>query len=208
MSDPAARPNDDRAESAPPAPAGPARVRVDVAELPKAFHALACALGEAGVGGQQLPPVFANGVRATCAGCGMNVTGSELSDLVVAGAGDGDHRLPPKLDRLRLGYCPRNGCDARYYTLELGPGGTYSPAAILDRARSIMAGERQPLIPLGTSATPATRQASRRLALVALGTLFAAFVAYRLIYYRSQLIPFVEPKSPFQVEPASLPPPP
>ena len=77
---------------------------------------------------------------------------------------------------------------------------------VLARAKAIMEGERAPLLNLRPSVTPETRKATRRLALIALGTLFVAFVAYRLIYFRSQPIPFVEPKSPFTVEPASLPP--
>ena len=77
---------------------------------------------------------------------------------------------------------------------------------LADRAKVIMDGERAPLISLRPAVTPETRKATRRLALIALGTLFVAFVAYRLIYFRSQPIPFVEPKSPFTVEPASLPP--
>lgn len=189
-------------------PAGPASVRLGINDLPRAFHALACALGEAGLGGQQLPAIFASGVRATCAGCGMNVTGTELGELVVATAEEGEHRLPPKLERLRLGYCPRQGCEARYYTLELSPAGRFEPAAILARTQAILAGDKKPLLQFKPAVTPATRRATRRLALIALATLFVAFVAYRLIYYRSQLIPFVEPKSPFTVEPASLQPPP
>lgn len=189
-----------------PALAGPANLRLGVQDLPKAFHAVACALGEAGIGGQQLPAVFATGVRATCSGCGMSVTGGELSELMVAATEEGEHRLPPKLERLRLGYCPRNGCEARFYTLELSPAGKFEPGPVLARAKVIMDGERAPLISLRPAVTPETRKATRRLALIALGTLFVAFVAYRLIYFRSQPIPFVEPKSPFTVEPASLPP--
>lgn len=189
-----------------PALAGPANLRLGVQDLPKAFHAVACALGEAGIGGQQLLAVFATGVRATCTGCGMSVTGGELSELMVAATEEGEHRLPPKLERLRLGYCPRNGCEARFYTLELSPAGKFEPGSVLARAKVIMDGERAPLISLRPAVTPETRKATRRLALIALGTLFAAFVAYRLIYFRSQPIPFVEPKSPFTVEPASLPP--
>ena len=189
-----------------PGPTGPANLRLGVQDLPKAFHAVACALGEAGIGGQQLPAVFATGVRATCTGCGMSVTGGELSELMVAATEEGEHRLPPKLERLRLGYCPRNGCEARFYTLELSPAGKFEPGAVLARAKVIMEGERAPLLNLRPSLTPETRKATRRLALIALGTLFVAFVAYRLIYFRSQPIPFVEPTSPFTVEPASLPP--
>lgn len=138
----------------------------------------------------------------------MNVSGTELGELVVAAAEEGEHRLPPKLERLRLGYCPRNGCEARFYTLELSPTGRFDPAAIVVRAKAIMDGDKQPLLKFKPTVTPATRKATRRLALIALATLLVAFIAYRLIYYRSQPIPFVQPKSPFTVDPASIPPPP
>ncbi len=192
--------------TASPPVSGPAQTRLSVGDLPKAFHAVACALGEAGVGGQQLPAIFATGLRATCTGCGMTVTGAELSELMVASGDDAEHRLPPKLERLRLGYCPRNGCEARFFTLELAKAGQFEPKPVLDRAAGILAGDSRPKMELRPATTPATRRATRRIALIALATLFVAFVAYRIVFYRSQLIPFVEPKSPFTVDPGSLTP--
>jgi hypothetical protein len=185
-------------------------VRLSVPDLPRAFQALACALGDAGVGGQQLPALFATGVRATCTGCGLSVSGTELSELAMAAAETESKapRLPPKLERLRLGYCPRQGCEARYYSLALSPVGRFEPAAILARTQTLLGGDAKKLPRLTPVSTPATRQATRRLALIALAALVIGLIAYRLIYYRSQLIPFVEPKSPFTVDPASVQPPP
>lgn len=189
-----------------PVSCGPAQLRLGVGDLPKAFHAVACALGEAGVGGQQLPGVFATGLRATCTGCGMTVTGAELSELLVASGEDADRRLSPKLERLRLGYCPRNGCEARFFTLELAKAGQFEPKPVLDRAGAILAGDSKSKLEVRPAATPETGRATRRIALIALATLFVAFVAYRFAFYRSQLIPFVEPESPFTVDPGSLTP--
>ncbi len=194
------------AASNPPVTCGPAQLRLSVGDLPKAFHAVACALGEAGVGGQQLPGVFATGLRATCTGCGMTVTGAELNELMVASGEGAEHRLSPKLERLRLGYCPRNGCEARYFTLELAKAGQFEPTPVLARAGAILAGDLKPKLEIRSAATPETRRATRRIAFIALATLFLAFVAYRFVFYRSQLIPFVEPKSPFTVDPGSLAP--
>jgi hypothetical protein len=190
----------------PPVPPVPATLRLGVAELPRAHHAVAGALGEAGVGGQQLTALFASGLRATCVGCGITVTGTELGELVLAADENSDHRLTPKLERLRLGYCPRADCEARFFNLELSPVGQFDPAKVLARAMEILGGNRKPLLNLKPSLTPATRKATRRLALIALITLVVAFVTFRLIYYRSQPIPFVQPKSPFQVDPASVEP--
>jgi hypothetical protein len=195
------------AATSPPISCGPAQLRLGVGDLPKAFHAVACALGEAGVGGQQLPGVFATGLRATCTGCGMTVTGAELSELMVASGEDAEHRRPSKLERLHLGYCPRNGCEARYSTLELSKAGQFEPKSVLDRAGALLAGDSKSKLEVQPAATPETRRATRRIALIALATLFVAFVAYRFVFYRSQLIPFVEPTSPFMVDPGSLAPP-
>jgi hypothetical protein len=41
---------------------------------------------------------------------------------------------------------------------------------------------------------------------IGLATLFVAFVVYRLVFFRSQPIPFIQPKSPYTVEPASIDP--
>lgn len=198
-------------ESTPSAPAaappagGPAQLRVATDQLPQGHLALARALSEAGVGGQELTGVFATGLRGTCVGCGMTITGAELGEVTMAAAEEGQHRLTPKLERLRLGYCPRQGCEARFFMLELAPHGRFEPAKVTARAQELLSGSSSRLV-FTPTVSPETRRKFGRLVLIALATALVALVVWRLVFYRSRPIPFVKPQSPFTVDPASVEP--
>lgn len=185
-----------------PAPA-PAELRVGLDRLPSCHGAVATALGEAGLGGQELQVLFATGLKAACVGCGMSLTGEELGKLAVT-EGEGSSPLPPKLERLRLGFCPRNGCEARFYQIHRAPLPRPDAAKVLARADEILRGRRRTSVPRLDLGIPSTRRQVRRLAAVALGTVLVCFVAYRLVYFGSQPIPFVKPASPFQADPATI----
>jgi len=192
------------APAAAPAPA-PAELRVGLDRLPACHGAVATALGEAGLGGQELQVLFATGLKAVCVGCGMSLTGEELGKLVATdGEGEGPSPLPPKLERLRLGFCPRNGCEARFYQIHLAPLPRADAAKVLARADEILRDRRRTSVPRVALGIPGTRRQIRRLAAVAIGTLLVCFVAYRLVYFGSQPIPFVKPASPFQADPATI----
>lgn len=199
-------PTEGNRPAAPAAPATPtAPLRVPTGGLPQVHAALATALGEAGLGGQELHALFASGIRAVCVGCSLPVTGAELGELAVVGD-SGSHRdLPAKLERLRLGFCPRNGCEARFFHVEITGPGRFDREQVLRRAGDLLSGrgDRPAMLRVPTVSTE-TRRAGRRLILIALGTSLAAFVIYRATFYRSQPIPFIQPKSPYAIEPQSL----
>jgi len=190
-------------ESAPPEAPSLTELRLPVTDLPRVHEALARALGEAGVGGQELHALFGAGVRAVCVGCGLPVSGAELGELAVA---ERERELPAKLERLRLGYCPRNGCEARFFNLEIPGPGRFDRGKVLGRTRDLLSGKTHSGPLLKPRVSPATRKATQRLAVITLITLAVAFVAYRLTFYRTQPIPFVQPKSPFAIDPKSLDP--
>src|SRR5262245_44063873 len=90
--------------------AAPPEFRVPVEDLSAMHTTLAFALGEHQIGGARLEEIFRNGIRAECIGCGISITGAELGHITVT------PENPPapdsKLDRLRLGYCARQGCNS------------------------------------------------------------------------------------------------
>ncbi len=183
-----------------------AELRLPINQLPRVNEALARALGECGVGGQELQGLFGAGVKASCVACGLTVTGAELGELALDEGQTRERPLPPRLERLSLGYCPRQGCESRFFRVELTAPGRFDRGWVLGRTQQIIEGKRRPFFKVRPSMSPETRRLTRRLSIIALATFFVAFVAYRLVFYRSQPIPFVQPKSPFTVEPASLDP--
>ncbi|MCW5558539.1 MAG: hypothetical protein KIT22_12000 [Verrucomicrobiae bacterium] len=202
----AAAPSSPAPEAAPSNAPSLTELRVPVTDLPRVHEALARALGEAGVGGQELHALFGSGVRAVCVGCGLPVSGADLGELAVTAEAERERELPPKLERLRLGYCPRNGCEARFFNLEIPGPGRFDHGKVLGRTRDLLAGKETPALSLKPALSPTTRKATQRLALITLATLAVAFVIYRLTFYSTQPIPFVQPKSPFAIDPNSLDP--
>lgn len=185
-----------------PSATSPGELRVALDQLPACHGAVARALGESGVTGQELHVIFASGLRATCVGCGMVVTGEELGRLTVTET-ESTAALPPKLERLRLGFCPRSGCEARFYQLQLAPLPRGNAAGVLARAEKFLHGEKNAPRKIA-SQLPTTRRQLQRLVLIAVATLLGCGVVYRLVFYRSQPIPFVKPKSQFQVDPRTV----
>lgn len=190
-----------------PAPATntPGVLRVSLQQLPECHSAVARALGEAGFSGQEIGVLFATGLKATCVGCGMVLTGEELGRLTVTDSNSGESvgTLPPKLERLRLGFCPRNGCEARFYTLQLDPLPRGEATQVIAQAGKILRGEAESK-PLITIDVPKARRQVQRLAVIVGLTLLVAFILFRLVFYHSQPVPFVKPTSPFQVDPNTV----
>jgi hypothetical protein len=88
-----------------------------VEDLVRFQASLACALSEAGISGSQLNQIFSTRLRAECAECGIQITGDEIVHVAVA---EEATELPhPKLKRLRLGYCAREGCESYDYRIHL-----------------------------------------------------------------------------------------
>lgn len=56
-------------------------------------------------------------LSAECPKCGIRVSGAEL--LAVSTAAE-DASIHPKIKRMRLGYCARDGCEALMYRLHFG----------------------------------------------------------------------------------------
>lgn len=168
--------------------------------------ALAQSLGEAGVGGAELDRLFHYGVTAGCVACGLSVTGGDLGDLALHDTAEPDQRLPERLERLRLGYCPRQGCESRFFRVDITAPGRFQREWVLGRTRDLIRGESSLRLRLASPLSSDTARRLRRVAGIGMGTLFIAFVAYRLAFFRSQPIPFIQPKSPYTVDPASIDP--
>jgi hypothetical protein len=78
---------------------------------------LARALSETGISGGQLNEIFSARMRAECPECGIQITGDEIVQISVTE--EATELLHPKLKRLRLGYCAREGCESYDYRIHL-----------------------------------------------------------------------------------------
>jgi len=181
-------------------------LRVPIPDLARVHAALAQSLGESGVGGAELERLFASGVTAGCVACGLSVTGRDLGDLALHDGKESDRRLSERLERLRLGYCPRQGCESRFFRVDIIAPGRFDRERVLGRTRSLIRGESGPRLRLASPLSSETTRRLRRVAGIGIATLFVAFVAYRLAFFRSQPIPFIQPKSPYTIDPASVDP--
>jgi hypothetical protein len=90
--------------------------KVRVEDLAALHLGLARAFGEVGIGGKYLEDVFDKAVSAQCLGCGISLSGTELAQIAVANSAGAT--VESKLDRVRLGYCARNGCSAKFYRVD------------------------------------------------------------------------------------------
>jgi hypothetical protein len=170
-----------------------------VEELARYHAGLAQTLGEIGISGNQLNEIFSTHLRSQCARCGIHVTGEEIMSVVVA---DHEGKLPQaKLERLRLGYCAREGCDSDYYTIrfENHPGVDWGMVAAKTfewlAAADIAAKERARRI--------AIRRRNRTILRVVAGVIIVcSLLLLRFIQAHGRL-PFVKKPSKYQVDPAS-----
>lgn len=141
-----------------------------VVELPGLYTALGRALAEAGEGAPRIHQLLAESVRVRCVGCDIAVTPAELESLALAPEAGGGS---PRLERLRLGYCARNGCDSRFYVVGADTGMVAWPG-VLRRTRELLGTpvEAEPKADAGAPpAPPSFRQQWRRVQLAAVGGL-------------------------------------
>lgn len=91
------------------------KVRTD--SLVRYYESLTCVLLESGQSGARLNEILSQCLRVECVQCRIQVSAEELQQLAVSDAPGG--ALHPKLQRLRLGYCARQGCESYFYEVHL-----------------------------------------------------------------------------------------
>jgi hypothetical protein len=63
-------------------------------------------------------------IRAQCVSCEFALTGTDLEELATA------EQLSEKLERVKLQYCARRGCDGRFYRVSVSPAAPQTQAAL------------------------------------------------------------------------------
>ncbi len=138
-------------------------------------------MGEAGEGSVSIHELLENSVQVRCVGCGITLLPGELESLGPAG---GPTASSPRLDRLRMGYCARNGCDSRFYAVSAETGMVSWPP-IFRRAKELVSEGAPSELPDATSGPTDDSHAFRRkwrrtqLAVVGGAVLLGVFVWWR-----------------------------
>jgi len=116
--------------------------RVSIADLTRLRIPLARALGEAGIGGARIQELLTGALGAECPGCRIQVSSDELG-FASPGSENG---VPgnPKLERLRRGYCARNGCDSHFYVLKAAPVQGLDWSTVLTRMEALLRAPPEP----------------------------------------------------------------
>lgn len=153
------------------------------------------------------PAPAAEAVVAECVQCGFRLTGTELLALAPAAGDSAPPAAPAKIDRLRRGYCARNGCDSSYYRL------SFEPRPGIDWERLVPKGDLEVVeAPVEEAPEVARRREEfraglRRLALrggMALGALLLLLLARH--WYLGGTIPYLREPEKFEVEVPTAPP--
>lgn len=148
---------------------------------------------------------------ATCVQCGITIRGDELLALVPSASDTGTPPPSPRVARLRLGYCARQGCDSTYYSVRLPfPPGTECPrhpvaggAEPSGTGRPNPVGGRRTLRLAVAALADSLRAGGFRLAWAA--TVLVGLAAFRH-WYTGGTIPILREPERFEVEVAPDPP--
>lgn len=132
-------------------------------------------------------------LSAECVQCGIRLSGSELLKFEEESSDDA------RVERLRIGYCARNGCESLFYRVTCAPHPQVNWPALLNPAQELSAEERA-----GAEARAKKQDAARKRnkalirTAVALVILFIVF-AIRQVYMGGS-IPFIRQPEDFKVD--------
>ena len=142
----------------------------------------------------QLPNVVSSGLlHAKCEACAITVTPRDLEALRAEPFQTGK----PKHDRLRLHYCARNGCDGRFYLVQVQADSPESLARLQSQIEEVASPFFHPKRTPDSSDSPGPWKILK-LALVSIICLYLAIVLHRL-YYGGR-IPLLQKANHYQTE--------
>lgn len=84
------------------------------------YPALVRALADAGEPAPRIQELLQQHLRIACVGCGERISPDEIAALSLLNADTPD--AGPRMERLRLAYCAREGCKSRFYACSANSG--------------------------------------------------------------------------------------
>jgi hypothetical protein len=150
---------------------------------------------ESGLSGARLNEILSQSLRVECVQCGIQVSAEELQQLAVSDSPSGE--VHPKLQRLRLGYCARQGCDSYYYEVHLENHPEVDWESVVRKAGNLLTDSKS------AAGREHEHQKPRRLALFA-GLGLLVLVAFAWLIHAHLL--FAAKPHKYEIDPASMAP--
>ena len=173
-------------------------VQFHIERIGPLYTGLAAALSEAGFSGSQLNEIFSRRIRGECVQCGIRISGDDIAHVALTE--DNTEMPDSRLDRLRQGYCARNGCDSYYYRIHFDDYPDLDWTKIQEKAGHL-ASATQATIEKQTSATAIRNWVLIRLA-VGLGVVLILLLFWHIRYYG--YVPVLQKPHKYTVDPASV----
>jgi hypothetical protein len=152
--------------------------------------------------GAQMRPAVEGALSAECVQCGIRLGGAELLKLgeapvgeVEGVAGGADSRV----ERLRTGYCARNGCESHYYRLTRGAVAGVDWEKLAGVGQEVASDAQAEVETAGAQARKLARRHWNLLRVAAALVLLLIAIVIRQIYLGGT-IPFLREPENFQVD--------
>ena len=162
------------------------------------------ALSQAGINGSQLDEVCSANLRVSCTRCDIHLSQAEIEQVSLAE--DASQLSHPKLKRLWLGYCAREGCESDDFKIQLAAHPSVDWDTIVTKANELMAAQQaaEKESARHRKAQKLKHQAKRNV----LALLILAVALVLIFVWRNGRLPFVKKTPKYQIDPASTTSPP
>ncbi len=175
-------------------------VLIRVESLARYYASLGRTLAQTGVSGNQLNDILSSCLEARCVNCEIPISGVEIEQISLIE--DTTHLSHPKLKRLRLGYCAREGCESYEYAIHLSTSPGVDWDEIAAKTNDLMSAEK---IAAKEVDRRRIRKARNQHRMRIGGGLFILIVLFALFFFfRNGRLPFVKKTHKYEVDPASI----
>jgi hypothetical protein len=188
----------------PVAATAPKEITLRVEELPSFNSHLGRALLETGLNPTEVSQILANAVCFSCQSCEILVKSDEMD--LVAFAADSAELVHPKLKRMKVGCCAREGCDGVSYSVRMAGGAGVDWECLTAKALEQMA--QQMAADAQTAQQQLRKKQLDRAKRIAIGLVAVLCCFALLFYWKKGRLPFIKKAPKYRIDPASsgLPP--
>lgn len=176
-------------------------VEIRIEDLGRHYANPAQVLTEAGLNGPRLNEVLATRLQTSCPRCGIQISSGELEQMAVLG--EATEFAHAKLNRLRLGYCAREGCESAVYSIHLDDCPGLDWEMTLKKVDELVA-EAQAKAQQNQRREESRRQRQRMLRIVAGVGIVMILYLLQFIWSHGHL-PFVKKTHKYKMDPGSMP---